>query len=169
MGDERLNVAVADAGPLIHLAEIDCLFLLTVFENLHIPEAVWGETVGQSRVSEQALLNSVTIQRQVLDPSHLASFIQGNRLAFLQEGEQESLCLCQQFDIPLLLTDDLAVREASKHLNLIPVGSLGIVVRAYKLEHISFQDAEHHILDLYDVSSLYVTRAIVELAIEQLS
>lgn len=169
MGDERLSVAVADAGPLIHLAEIGCLFLLSVFDSLQIPEAVWGETVGQSRVSEQGLLSSTTIQRQVLDGSLLVRFIQDNSLEFLQAGEQESLFLCYQLNMPLVLTDDLAVREASKLLHLTPVGSLGIVVKAHKLAHISLQDAEHHILNLYDVSSLYVTRAIVELAIEQLS
>ena len=70
--------------------------------------------------------------------------------------------------VPILLTDDLAVREAAKRLKLTPVGSLGIVVRAYQSGHISLADAEHHIADLYDVSTLFVTRTIVELAIGQL-
>jgi predicted nucleic acid-binding protein len=39
VGSGRL-VAVADTGPLIHLAEIGCLPLLTIFEELHIPEAI---------------------------------------------------------------------------------------------------------------------------------
>ena len=67
-----------------------------------------------------------------------------------------------------MLTDDLAVREQAKRLSLTPVGSLGIVVRAYCLGHISLAEAERHITDLYDVSSLFVTRAVVELAVEQL-
>jgi predicted nucleic acid-binding protein len=70
--------------------------------------------------------------------------------------------------VPILLTDDLAVREAAKHLNLTPVGSLGIVARAYRLGYLSLSDAERHIANLYDVSSLFVTRTIVDLAIEQL-
>ena len=45
MGNERL-IAVPDAGPLIHLAEIDCLSLLCIADQLHIPQAVWQETVG---------------------------------------------------------------------------------------------------------------------------
>jgi predicted nucleic acid-binding protein len=67
-----------------------------------------------------------------------------------------------------LLTDDLAVREAAKTLNLVAVGSLGLVMRVYKLGRISLADAEQHILALYEVSSLFVTRAIVEMAIEGL-
>lgn len=59
-------------------------------------------------------------------------------------------------------------RRAAKRLKLPPVGSLGIVVKAYRLRYIPLSEAERRIADLYDVNSLFVTRAIVELAIEQL-
>lgn len=36
-------VAVADTGPLIHLAEIDSLELLSLVERLFVPEAVYEE------------------------------------------------------------------------------------------------------------------------------
>ena len=67
-----------------------------------------------------------------------------------------------------MLTDDLAVRKAAKRLKFTPVGSLGVVVKAHQLGCISLADAKQHITALYDVSSLFVARAIVELAIEQL-
>jgi hypothetical protein len=51
---------------------------------------------------------------------------------------------------------------------LQPVGSLGIVVRACLLELISLEEAERRIARLHEISSLYVTQAIVELAIQQL-
>lgn len=35
--------AVADTGPLIHLAEVGCLPLLSIFEMLNVPEGVWRE------------------------------------------------------------------------------------------------------------------------------
>lgn len=47
MGTGELSIAVADAGPLIHLTEIGCLPLLRIFDALHIPDAVWSETVEQ--------------------------------------------------------------------------------------------------------------------------
>ncbi len=34
---------ILDAGPIIHLEEIDCLYLLTDFQRLIIPDAVWRE------------------------------------------------------------------------------------------------------------------------------
>ena len=50
-GDE---IAVVDAGLLIHLAELDALRTLTVFRQLHLPQSVWAETVEQERVSTES-------------------------------------------------------------------------------------------------------------------
>ena len=37
--------AVCDAGPLIHLDELDCLPLLADFSRLLVPERVWAEAM----------------------------------------------------------------------------------------------------------------------------
>ena len=102
MGNGRIEIAVADAGPLIHLAEIGCLSLLRIFTLLHIPETVWAETVGQGRVAEDDVLK------------------------------------------------------------------LGIIIRAYRGGLIALEEAQKYIVDLQEISSLFVTRAVVELAIEEL-
>lgn len=168
MGAGALSTAVADAGPLIHLTEIGGLPLLRVFDILHIPDAVWRETVGHGRVEQGDVLGLGTVQRHTLSHSEVIQFTQEKGYEELQDGEQECLYLCQQAGVSILLTDDLAVREQAKRLNVTPVGSLGVVVRAYRDGQISLASAERHITDLYDVSSLFVTRAIVELAIEHL-
>lgn len=161
--------AVSDAGPLIHLVEIDCLSLLCVFENVHIPHAVWSETVEQGRVRLTEISKLSHVQQQALDQAELARFVEENSLKGLHVGECECLCLCQKINVPILLTDDLAVREVAKRLGLVPVGSLGIVVRAFYEGQISLGEAQHYVAALYDVSSLFVTRTIVDLAIEQLN
>jgi predicted nucleic acid-binding protein len=160
--------SVADAGPLIHLTEIGCLYLLAIFDALHVPDAVWRETVGSGRVPEDALLGLGTIQRHTLPRTKLMRFTRANGLEAIHDGERESLCVCQQIGVSVLLTDDLAVREASKRLRLTPVGSLGIVARAYRMGRLSLAEAERKMEALYDVSTLYVTRTIVHLAIEEL-
>jgi predicted nucleic acid-binding protein len=160
--------AVADAGPLIHWNEIGCLALLQIFDVLHIPDAVWSETVGQARVAQSDLQTLANIQQHHLSPAEVVQFVRANKLEDLHTGERECLCVCQQAGVSVLLSDDLAAREAAKRLRLTPVGSLGIVVKAYQAGRISLSDAERHIADLHDVSTLFVTRAIVELAIEQL-
>lgn len=160
--------AVADSGPLIHLYEIGVLELLNLFE-LQIPDAVWEETVGRDRIPAHALSNRDHLQKQTLDSSNVESFVAANGLETLQRGEQECLCLCQLKGISLLLTDDLAVRDMAKGLGLIAVGSLGIVVRAFRAGLISHAQATTNLNALFDTSSLFVTRTIVELALEQLN
>jgi len=168
MGARTVSAAVVDAGPLIHLAEVDGLALLRIFAVLHIPDAVWSETIRPHRVREVDLTELRNIHRHTLPQAQVAQFLQDTGLEGLQTGDVESLYLCQHTQVSTLLTDDLSVREAAKQLLLTPVGSLGIVVRAYRAGHISLADAEHYLNALYNTSSLFVTRAIVELAIEQL-
>ena len=168
MGTGQLNTAVADAGPLIHLSEIGCLSVMCIFDILHVPEAVWSETVIQGRVPEADLMGLSVVRRHTLSQSEVTRFTRKGSFQELQDGERECLYLCKQLSVSTLLTDDIAVREASKRLNFTPVGSLGIVAKAYRSGQISLDNAEHYIADLYDVSSLFVTRAIVELAIEQI-
>ena len=50
MGSGNL-AAVADTGPLIALAEIDCLALLTLFDQLHVADAVCREAESSSFVT----------------------------------------------------------------------------------------------------------------------
>lgn len=167
MGTGRIDV-VSDAGPLIHLAEIDCLSLLSIFENLHVPDAVWLEIDRYRHIFQTDSPGLHNIHKHTLSQTEITVFIKKNHLEELHFGERECLYLCQQMGITVLLTDDLAVRESARRLHLTPVGSLGIVVRAYRTGHIALSEAEQHLLDLYNVSSLFVTKTIVELAIEQL-
>ena len=163
-GDE---VAVVDAGPLIHLAETNALHTLRVFSRLHLPQAVWAETVEQDRVSAGSL-TSLPITRHALIAPAVTEFSQTQSLTALQLGEQECLLLCKQLNVPLLLTDDLAARDAANRLNLKPVGSLGVVVRVNRQSIIPLNNAERLLGELYAVNSLFVTRDIVEIAIQQL-
>lgn len=156
--------AVADTGPLIHLAEIGCLAVLTIFSELHIPEGVWREADRPETIREMLTY----AKRHVLPQEDIAKFTADQGLGKLQSGERESLLLCSRLGLQVLLTDDLAVRKSAKALGLTPVGSLGVIARAHRLGRIQRADAERHIRDLYSVSSLFVTPAIVELAIERL-
>ena len=163
MGPGRL-AAVADTGPLIHLAEVGCLPLLTIFEALHIPERVWREADRPASIREELRF----AMRHTLQAEEVESFTADHGLQRLQAGERESLFLCSQLAVPVLLTDDLAVRRAAKSLGLTPVGSLGVIARAHRVGRISREAAELHLRDLYSVSSLFVTQTIVDLAIERL-
>lgn len=160
--------SVADAGPLIHLAEIGALSALEVFSLVHVPEDVWVEAGGRDGVGLSRLATLKYLRRHSPDREPIDEFARTRGLTTLHRGEQAALYLCRGLPIPLLLTDDLAARAAAQRLGITPVGSLGVVVRASRVGLMPLEQAERHVLNLYEVSSLFVTRAVVELAIEQL-
>ena len=168
MGLGGVNSVVADAGPLIHLSEIGRLSFLRIFDIVHIPDAVWSETVELGRVEKDDIGRLAIARRHTLPRPQVTHFRQRRGLDDLQDGECECLFLCQQIGVSHLLTDDLAVRDEAERMGLKPVGSLGVVVRAYRLKRISMAEAKQRLMELYRVSSLFVTRTIVDLAIEQL-
>lgn len=169
MGAKRVVAAIADAGPIIHLAEIEALSFFCVFDPLHVTDAVWQETVGCGRVSRCDFLSLNVVKRyEPIQETKLVEWTQKKKLEHLHNGEQESLFLCQEIAVPIILTDDLAVRDSAKKLSFTPVGSLGVVIRAYRNGLILHSDAERYIRDLQEESSLFVTSVIVELALERL-
>ncbi|EFK09744.1 conserved hypothetical protein [delta proteobacterium NaphS2] len=90
MGVKGLK-AVIDAGPLIHLSEIGCLHFLNSFDELHVPEAVWLETVGQDRVFETELSSLKNMQRHSFPEEEVERFVRRNNLSRLHAGELECL------------------------------------------------------------------------------
>lgn len=168
MGVGKVISAVVDAGPLIHLAEIDSLPLLSLFETLHVPDAVWSEAVEKGSVPFEFISSLLNVKRHSLDRTAIAVFVEQNKLDDLHSGEIECLFLCRQAAISTLFTDDMTVRDTARNLSIVPVGSLGIIVKACREGIISLAEAEQRIIALYDVSSLFVTKTIVELALKQL-
>jgi predicted nucleic acid-binding protein len=168
MGSTGQLTAVADAGPLIHLHEIGELRLLRLFDALFVTDHVWAEVVVSGRVPEAAVLASANIVRRARPDADHVELIARHNLGNLQSGEISALSLGMAEGISILLTDDLAARDAARALGMTPVGSLGVVVRAHHLGILSLTDAERTLCDLFQLSSLFVTRTIVDLAIEEL-
>src|SRR5437867_3584724 len=66
-------LVVCDAGPLIHLDEVDCLELLADFAKVLVPEAVWREV---ERHGPQAWDHSgVVLHSWWIDSGRETSFI----------------------------------------------------------------------------------------------
>lgn len=160
MGAERI-AAVADAGPLIHLYEIDHLDLLRLFSAVHIPDLVWREATGSGRVPE-AVLQGLTCC--IRHPETASQEPEDSLSSQLHGGERAALHLCAELGVPLLLTDDLAAREVAQQRGVTPVGSVGIVAKSYLIGNITLAEAESALGRLYDTSTLFVSRAIVEQA-----
>jgi predicted nucleic acid-binding protein len=108
------------------------------------------------------------VERRAVAPDAWREYASRHGFAHLQKGELSGLYLCQSQSIPLFLTDDLAARDAAKQASIVPVGTLGIVVRAFYRGMNDLPGAERALQDLAEISSLFVAPVIVDLAREQL-
>jgi len=63
----------------------------------------------------------------------------------------------------MILTDDLDLREISKKVNILPIGTIGILLRAFRKGFCNMKQL-YSILDrLYKESSLYITDDLIVL------
>jgi predicted nucleic acid-binding protein len=129
-----MNIAVADASPLIALAKIDRFSLLKwLFREIVVPEAVWEEVVMRG-VDKPAAELAISAEREgwlhrqpVKDP--LAVMI---LLATLGPGEAEAIALAQEVRATWVLLDDDLARAHADRLGLKTKGAAGILLAAYK-------------------------------------
>jgi predicted nucleic acid-binding protein len=149
---DRIVVVVADAGPLIHLDELDCLALLADFSVVWVPQAVWSE-VESHRPSALAR-KDVQIVRCSATPNpriHALAMIHT-----LHAGEREALEVCSEHPGAVLLTDDTAARLAAKTLGIRAHGTLGILLRAIRRSQKTSAEVVSLLGEIPDKSTLHV-------------
>ncbi len=131
--------AVSDSTPLIYLAKIGRLSLLKgVFKSIYVPEAVFDEAVTQGKalnmidafIIEKAVGDWIIRERVEPEVDAEYRFIDTNTR--LGTGEKEALKLCKQLGARYFIADDREARRVSRILNIKPVGTLGVLVEAYR-------------------------------------
>lgn len=151
------TVAVADAGPIIHLAEADLLDLFDVLDELLVPETVLHEVaVGGTPDGFDRL------EREVVRPD---TDVVGD--TDLDAGERTALAAALTHDAALL-TDDLDARDRANDRSVEVHGSLGVIALASADGRIDREAAAAAMHTLQHETSLFVTDAVVERGIRQL-
>lgn len=142
--------AVADAGPIIHLDEIDALSALSVLDELLVPRTVLAELEAGTAPPALDELEYVLVNS---DHSDLD--------ADLDPGETATLTIANQRNA-VLLTDDLAARDAADELGVEVHGSIGVIALSYRRGELTDSDAVDTMRALQTETSLYVTDAVIE-------
>lgn len=125
----KTSVVVADAGPLIHLDELSALDVLSDYDAIFVPNAVWIEVQHHRPQALQQSNIKLIHQTVPLFPEQVKAMA---ALYTLHHGEREALSLCLNQTISSLLTDDTAARLAAKNLNISTHGTLGLLIRAVR-------------------------------------
>jgi predicted nucleic acid-binding protein len=156
VGSECVIVAVADTGPLIHLDEIDALHLLAVADELLIPQTVYEELEAGTVPSALDY-----IEYELVEAEDTGLTVE------LDPGETAALAVAVERSA-VLLTDDLAAREAAKNSNVEVHGSIGVIVLAYTRGELTKSNAAELMRALQTETSLFISDAVVERGISLL-
>jgi len=149
--------AVSDAGPLIHLAEIDSVELLSTFDTLLVPEAVYTEVEVGGVPDGLADLSYELVEA---DASRAGD-------GELDAGERAAISVAEEQKV-VLLTDDLAAREAASDADIEVRGSIGVIALGYGRGLLDRDEAASRMRALQRDTSLFVTEAVVERGIQML-
>ncbi len=160
-----MKVAISDAGPLIHLAQIGFLDgIRNLFEEVFIPRIVYEEVVakGLEREYPDAYIILDAVKRSWIKVKEAEIDIM---FSGLHKGEAAAINLARRLKLPLL-SDDSKARSIAKALNIEVHGSFWVVIENARRDFITRDKGERLLLKL--ASIMYVSSDILSFVLETL-
>jgi predicted nucleic acid-binding protein len=155
-----MTEAIADTGPILHLYEIGQLECLGAFDNLQLPELVAEELraygLDPSRLEIATLIISIVRVPEV----EWMQIVNDTKKPTIHPADAQVYVLARsnQFRSPVL-TDDLDLRRFLENVGATVVGSVGVLVRAYKVGYLKHSELESAVEALFTTSTLHISRA----------
>ena len=154
---------ILDAGPIIHLDEIDSLHLLLDFKRLILPDAVWREV----EYHRPSIFKHKDVNFEKVNVVLGEDILSVCRLFCLGNGELEAIALCSQYPDSILLTDDASARLVTKTLGIRAYGTIGVLLRAIRRRQIAPPEAVGKLEGIPLKSTLFIRRSLLREIIEE--
>jgi len=131
-------LVISDTTPVISLLKIGRLDLLRkMYGEVIIPAAVYDElTVNDVFPDEAEAVKNCGFLRRENVKNELAVKILSSTMG-LDKGESEALVLYEDLRADLLLVDERKARSVARKMGYTIVGTLGLLIEAKRLGHIS--------------------------------
>lgn len=155
--------AISNTGPILHLLEIDMIKSLKIFKAVYIPDEVHEEL----RKNKIKLTKNIKVLKLHSKFKDIAQLLGGQY--FIDLGEAEAISLAIQEKINLFLTDDLEARVVAKEYDLEVHGTVGILLMAFKKKIIDRKTTIRKVKGLYEKSSLFITKDLVNYIINEIN
>ena len=153
------RVIVCDTGPLLHLAEAGAIYLLPLAGEILVPPAVGAEYKRNTRSKIPAWIKTRRLQKHAQPQA--AEWVEH---AMIDRGEAEAISLALQTGCDWLLTDDAQARHLAEALGLEVHGSVGVLLWAAAVGHITGRGEARKLLDALGRSTLWVSDRVIEAA-----
>ncbi len=149
---------VCDTGPLTHLWQIQSWTAFSTFDTIHLSTQVVQEVQQHVALEQLERDRGSQVCVHVIPPAQREETrIQLPGQFNLQLADLETLTLAQALRPTWVLTDDLALRQAIEWLRFKPMGSVGILLRAYQAGLFTKERLDQAIDKLFVHSTLYLS------------
>lgn len=152
-----MTTVVCDSGPLTHLWQVGEWRAFGTFTAVHIPQQVAQEVrlhvsldEGERQIGFEISVHEVAQAEIASCRAELSSAL------VLQDADLATIVLARRIAPDLVLTDDLTLRQAVEANGMTPMGSVGVILRAYKFGMLDDQALERAIDGLFVHSTLYL-------------
>jgi predicted nucleic acid-binding protein len=151
---------ICDAGPIIHLDEINCLNLLNDFKEIILPFSVEREIAAHRPSALTASSLNVKRLAESLDIGEKLHAL--SQIFSLDAGEIESLILMQSHPTAIFLTDDAAARLVAEQMKLKVHGTIGILLRSIRCGQKKPEEVLQILVDIPKTSTLYIKQSLLD-------
>ncbi len=158
MSDSKTEV-VCDAGPVIHLDELESLFLLEDFRIL-LPETVHEEIEKHRPSALEGLHYSLFASRGRMPAGDALSTM--CRIFALDAGETEALSIVEENPNAIFLTDDAAARLVAEKTGFKVHGTIGILVRGIRRGLLTVDQVLKILSQMPTKSSLHIRPSLLQ-------
>ena len=151
---------VSDSGPIIHLSEISQIECFSTFQPVFVPKPVYEEIKTKNLAGFEEI-DKDFFQVKVITRADSELIKNLSNRFKLSHTDSSVLVLAHRIKAKIVFTDDLELRDAAKLIGLTPVGTIGILIRAYRERHLSIKKFDEALDNLLSKSSLYITKKLI--------
>ena len=164
---------ISDTGPILHLQEIGRLPLLTAVSPLTLPDLVREELGSYSIHLTDLAKAGLDVVVVPVAESVWTEVLLAPEFSQIQPADAQVFALAQSHSFQALtLTDDLALRKLLEREGAPVVGTIGLLIRAYREGKLDRNALDQCIDDLFDRSTLHLSqgfRTYVRQLVKELS
>lgn len=159
---------IINASPLIIFGKLNKLdILVKLFKNIEISNEVYNEVVIKGNQLRDALIVNEHIKKGSIKIIKLndkyCDMTKKIQLIFsIDFGEAETIALALQLKHKKVIIDEISAREAAKSLNITPIGTLGILLMAFKNKIVNKEEIEKIIKEMMDSKYRVGANVIIE-------
>lgn len=150
---------VCDTGPLTHLWQIDLWAAFSAFDTIYLPDLVVREVEQHAELEQLSTIAECTLEICSISQAKIDSIRQSTLplSLTLQATDLAVLALSHEISPDFVLTDDLTLRRALEGQGHTPMGSVGLLLYAYKTGLLNQEQLDQAIDRLFVQSTLYLS------------